>query len=838
MPSCFLCNKFFVSINFLTSHLNIQHDVKSITEYICKENECLRSFSSLNSFKKHLKQHNFYNNVIPVVPVDHVLNISASAIENYEFNAIQNESNTSIDEDQPRSSNTIDRSLSETTLKDVKETVEAFALSLSCKWYGELGIPRNKVQDILDDVQCFMQSCLSILKLNIDKNVSFTNDSDKQYICSLFSALSDPFIKIKTEHLRLKMLEDIGVLVRPIKNVIGYKMDDKLNHGRMVLESKEIQTYSIPLRIVFKKIFEHSNFFHLSVSHLENLLSSTNNSIISNFVQSNIWKVKILKNPNKLLFPLFLYYDDFEVNDPLGSHAGSQKLGAVYISIPCLPSEIISSLENIFLALLFKTDDKKSFGNFETFKNLIAELNFLETDGITVNIKNTEHQVFFSLGLILGDNLGMHSILGFSESFLAKFPCRFCKLSKDICKQYTTQLDSSLRDKINYADDVNINDLSITGVKEKCVFNQVTSFHVTENLSVDIMHDMLEGVCKIELANLLYVMIKQLKYFDLETLNNRIECFNYTSLEIRNRPPLLSLDSLKNSNLKMSASETLCFTRYLGLIIGDKVPTNSEFWSIYILLRKILDLVMSRCVEYDDSFLLHSLIDEHHELYLRLFKTHLKPKHHHMTHYPHILRNSGPLISLWSMRFEAKHKEFKDIAHSISSRKNTPYTLSLKSQLKLAYRLLKKESSICKEIEFGKSIILTTETKLQYTHMTFYKSIYDNNFNIDSVSFISWVNYKGTVYNTNNMAIVIDICKDDLFPRFGLIKSIFVDGSKTFLICCLLETINFDNHFQAYHVNIKGNLNVLCISIEDIFNVCPTFYCTIANGDCMVPFRN
>lgn len=135
----------------------------------------------------------------------------------------------------------------------------------------------------------------------------------------------------------------------------------------------------------------------------------------------------------------------------------------------------------------------------------------------------------------------MHSIIGFSEGFLAKFPCRFCKLSKEICKTQTTQLDSSLRDRINYANDVNINDLSLTGVKVLCVFNQITSFHVTENMSVDIMHDMLEGVCKSELADILYNMIKMFKYFSLEILNNRIECFNYSSLEFRNRPPLLSL---------------------------------------------------------------------------------------------------------------------------------------------------------------------------------------------------------------------------------------------------------------------------------------------------------
>lgn len=135
----------------------------------------------------------------------------------------------------------------------------------------------------------------------------------------------------------------------------------------------------------------------------------------------------------------------------------------------------------------------------------------------------------------------------------------------------------------------------------------------------------------------------------------------------------------------MSASETLCFTRYLGLIIGDLVPTNSELWSYYVLLKKILDLILSRCVNYENSLLLQSLIDEHHELFLTLFQTHLKPKHHHMIHYPYILKNCGLLVSLWSMRFEAKHKEFKDIAHSISYRKNIPYTLSLKTQLKIAY---------------------------------------------------------------------------------------------------------------------------------------------------------
>lgn len=89
------------------------------------------------------------------------------------------------------------------------------------------------------------------------------------------------------------------------------------------------------------------------------------------------------------------------------------------------------------------------------------------------------------------------------------------------------------------------------------------------------------------------------------------------------------------------------------------------------------------------------------------------------------------------------------------------------------------------------------------------------------------------------MIVVIDTCEEDnLFPRFSLIKSIFVYGSSTFFICQLIETINFDNHFQAFHVNMKNNLNLLCISIEDIGNVYPSFYCKLANGQYMIPIRN
>jgi len=111
---------------------------------------------------------------------------------------------------------------------------------------------------------------------------------------------------------------------------------------------------------------------------------------------------------------------------------------------------------------------------------------FLETEGIQLIVNSKSIQVYFKLALIIGDNLGLHNILGFVESFLADICCRFCKIPKNISRKLCTEDVSALRDKINYEEDVAKNNVSITGIKEICAFNILESFHAVENYSVDI----------------------------------------------------------------------------------------------------------------------------------------------------------------------------------------------------------------------------------------------------------------------------------------------------------------------------------------------------------------
>ncbi|KAL4103242.1 hypothetical protein QTP88_009982 [Uroleucon formosanum] len=326
--------------------------------------------------------------------------------------------------------------------------------------------------------------------LEVKYDINHTKD-----ILLMFDQLSNPFSSISSEHLRFKTFDEIGILIRPRLVDIECRLNYRMKAGRVIFEPKVFQMSFVPLRYVLKTMLQDCNLFEVIIEFMNRLESNSNKCVSNN------------------------------------------KLGAIYTSLPCLPPEYSSSLENIFLACLFKSVNRQEFGNRAIFSELVSELNFLEVTGIDI-LYDGEIKFFFSLVLILVDNLGLHSILGFSESFMANFSCRFCKSNKSDCNHQLVQIDENLRNEVNYTTAIAINNLSLTGIKELCIFYEIQSFHVTKNYAVDIMHDILEGVCK---------------------------------------PPLISNDSLKHGSIKMSASETLCFIKYLTLIVGELVPLNSEF---------------------------------------------------------------------------------------------------------------------------------------------------------------------------------------------------------------------------------------------------------------------
>ena len=285
--------------------------------------------------------------------------------------------------------------------------------------------------------------------------------------------------------------------------------------------------------------------------------------------------------------------------------------------------------------------------------------------------------------MLLGDNLGLNSICGFVESFKANYFCRVCKVTSKESEELALENKEKLRTKSNYELDVQVADASKTGIKEPCVFNNVKGFHITENISVDLMHDVLEGVCMYIMRSIIYTFIFTKEYFTLQELNTRIQCFSIHSTEQMNKPPIITLNRLKNKlNLKISAVEMAYLVQNFGLIIGDLISIDDIDWKLYITLRHVTDILFSPRIVREDAKILHSYIQDLNNLYKQLYGT-LKPKFHHLTHYPELLLKNGPIINFWSMRYESSHRNIKSTAQSTSSNKNLLQTIGMKLTLKM-----------------------------------------------------------------------------------------------------------------------------------------------------------
>lgn len=361
--------------------------------------------------------------------------------------------------------------------------------------------------------------------------------------------------------------------------------------------------------------------------------------------------------------------------------------------MPCLPVEIKSSLDSIYLLLLFSAKDRKEFGNKIVFKAIVEELKYLFQKGTEIKTKDGIKTVYFQLGLILGDNLGLHSLLGLVESFNSTYYCRFCKMPKELLEISTVLVENSLRTKEIYESNLQLNNCSGNGIKEVCIWNDLDNFYVTDNYSVDIMHDIFEGVCHFDLNVILNYFINEIKIFSLNTLNSIIRFFNYGPMDEKNRPPEIIQECLKKGHFKMSASEMAIFCRYLGLMIGSYVANNNVQWELYLLLCEIIDIITSKTIHARAHILLQSLIKKHHEIYINIFQKKLKPKHHFMLHYSDIMQQVGALYNLPCMRFEAKHRQFKTAANATTSRKNICHTLSTKHQLTIYCKRLSQPTT-------------------------------------------------------------------------------------------------------------------------------------------------
>lgn len=358
-----------------------------------------------------------------------------------------------------------------------------------------------------------------------------------------------------------------------------------------------------------------------------------------------------------------IYQDDCETVNPLGSKTAVHRLGCIYFTLKSLPPHLLSSLQSHFLLAVYKSLDAKTYGLDTVLRPIVEEIRCLERDGITVDTPSFQGVVKFTVVQVVGDNLGLNALLGYTESFSGNYVCRFCRADKEILRSQTVADPALLRDVNSHKADLHTNNPKLTGLKTDSVLNDLSFYHVTDNMAPDIMHDILEGVGPLEVKLVLNSLIEQ-KHLTLDKLNYRITSFDYSFCDKGNIPSAISQSDLKNIEgvMRQSASQMWCLLRLLPTMIGDLIHEQCKEWKLLLLLLSCMEFVFSPSLTIEATLYLVTIIEEHHSLFLELYPHHhLRPKHHFMLHYPRAIQKLGPLIQFWAMRFEAKHNFFKRV---------------------------------------------------------------------------------------------------------------------------------------------------------------------------------
>lgn len=257
--------------------------------------------------------------------------------------------------------------------------------------YADPIIPRKIVQVFVDFMDSFIRNVfLSSIKKDIlealrNENIS---DSSRRAIDECFYKHSKIFEEVATEPKRFTFLKRKGFIDHE-EFVVGQIFSQKCVGNEILLVPEVMYGIHVPLRKSLKLFLQIPGLLNKILQYIKDL--SEEFTIITNIMQGDLWLKKYAKMFSKtIVLPLYVFYDELEVGNPLGSHAGKNKFGAVYVSLACLPPYIVSRINSIIFSTLVHAGDKKKSDNQRIFQRLIAELNQLADEGITLNVNGVQ----------------------------------------------------------------------------------------------------------------------------------------------------------------------------------------------------------------------------------------------------------------------------------------------------------------------------------------------------------------------------------------------------------------------------------------------------------------
>ena len=259
---------------------------------------------------------------------------------------------------------------------------------------------------------------------------------------------------------------------------------------------------------------------------------------------------------------IILYYDEFTIVNPIGGKASKWSIGAIYYAIANRSNSSI--LSNIYLAMLFRSNDVKTRSWKEVLTPLVKDLIKLETEGLVFRRNGAMDTIRAVLSVIVGDNKGSHQLAGYFTAFHGTNRiCRLCHARTAEIQKRFKESEFVMRTCKEYDSEMRLLEMEdfcpemqkLFALREACQFNQVPSFHCVLGFPLDVTHDLFEkGVITRTLGVVLARCFKDGDW-SLGDANDSIRCFPFHKTDL-NRPQPLKKDNKGCLKMSQTCSET------------------------------------------------------------------------------------------------------------------------------------------------------------------------------------------------------------------------------------------------------------------------------------------
>lgn len=396
------------------------------------------------------------------------------------------------------------------------------------------------------------------------------NSDPTQVIDATAEFVSEKLREQSTAYRRKKQFRNNELFVSPKELTLGLKWEMIRDKKSKIAVPRLTQCkfQYVPMIDTIRALFKRRDFRKAFMEHNIQSRHDCIPGIYKDFCCGKLCSENELFSSNPLTIRIQIANDDFEICNPLGSKATIQKLSAFYFTIQNIPPRYRSSLNNIFILCICHTDDLKTeYTDINYIWRLVTrEISYMETVGIDIgdgiNLKG-------ALTMLSFDNLGANQAFGFVSCFISSYYCRFCEMSisecrsscrEDITKRRTIETYNKAIERIKDSNKVNYKET--IGVKMECALNELNHFHILKNWSVDIMHDLNEGIIPFAI-NLVLKKFVESKILSVEEITQMLQYFDYGFLNQRNVPSKINLDK---TNLNQNATQMKCMFQHIPYI--------------------------------------------------------------------------------------------------------------------------------------------------------------------------------------------------------------------------------------------------------------------------------